>query len=396
MLPLPILFPFRPGAYIRAIHRVGNENTMKRRYKILLWTAGTLAVAVIALRLVLSHDSPCGSAPPLAAGETPMKGWVRRCYGGPENLQYEELAKPVAAEDEVIVKVRAASVNPLDWHYMRGKPYVMRMMGSGLGAPTDAQLGVDFAGVVESVGKAVTKFKPGDEVFGGRDGAFSEYVRVRESRNVVLKPANITFEQAAAIPIAAITALQALRDAGKLKAGEKVLINGASGGVGTFAVQIAKAMGAEVTGVCSGRNVELVSSLGADHVLDYTKEDFTKAADKYDLIVDNVMTHPLSDYRRVLNENGRFVIIGSNNDGEYLGPMADVLKAGIYDPFVSQEFGFMMSALKPKDLATLAGMMSEGKIRAVIDRTYKMSEVPEAIRYLETGRARGKVVVTVE
>jgi NADPH:quinone reductase-like Zn-dependent oxidoreductase len=396
MLSFPILFPFRRGAYIRAIPRVDNENTMKRRYKILLWTAGTLGVAVIALRLVLSHDSPCGTAPPLAAGETPMKGWVRRCYGGPENLQYEDLAKPVAAEDEVIVRVRAASVNPLDWHYMRGKPYVMRMMGSGLGAPTDAQLGVDFAGVVESVGKAVTKFKPGDEVFGGRDGAFSEYVRVRESRNVVLKPANITFEQAAAIPIAAITALQALRDVGKLKAGEKVLVNGASGGVGTFAVQIAKAMGAEVTGVCSGRNVELVSSLGADHVLDYTKVDFTESAIKYDLIVDNVTTHPLSDYRRVLTENGRFVIIGSNNDGDYLGPMSDVLKAGIYDPFVSQEFGFMMSALKPEDLATLAGMMAEGKIRAVIDRTYKMSEVPEAIRYLETGRARGKVVVTVE
>ena len=195
-------------------------------------------------------------------------------------------------DDAVIVKVRAASVNPLDWHYMRGKPYIMRMMGSGLGAPTDPQLGVDFAGVVESVGKSVTKFKPGDEVFGGRDGAFSEFVRVKESRNVVLKPANVSFEQAAAIPIAAITALQALRDNGQLKAGQKVLINGASGGVGTFAVQIAKALGAEVTGVCSGRNMELVRLLGADHVIDYTKEDFTEGATKYDLIVDNVITHP--------------------------------------------------------------------------------------------------------
>jgi NADPH:quinone reductase-like Zn-dependent oxidoreductase len=230
-------------------------------------------------------------------------------------------------------------------------------------------------------------------VFGGRDGAFSEYLRVRESRNVVLKPTNISFEQAASIPIAAITALQTLRDHGKLNAGEKVLVNGASGGVGTFAVQIAKAMGAEVTGVCSGRNVELVRSLGADHVIDYTQEDFTLGTTKYDLIVDNVVTHPLSDYRRVLTEEGRFVIIGSNNDGEYLGPMADVLKAGIYDPFVSQEFGFMMSALEPEDLATLAGMMAEGKIKSVIDRTYKISELPEAIRYVETGRARGKVVV---
>jgi len=369
---------------------------MKRRYKFLLWTAGTVGVAVIALRLVLSHDSPCATPPPFAAGETPMKGWVHRCYGGPEIVQYEDLPKPKAADDEVIVKVRAASVNPLDWHYMRGKPYVMRMMGSGVGAPTDPLLGVDFAGIVESVGKSVTRFKPGDEVFGGRGGAFSEYVRVRESRNIVMKPTNISFEEAAAIPIAAITALQAVRDHGKLKAGEKMLVNGASGGVGTFAVQIAKALGAEVTGVCSGRNVELVRSLGADHVIDYTREDFTVGATKYDLIVDNVVTHSFSDYRRVLTDEGRFVIIGSNNDGDYLGPMADAIKAGIYDSFVSQGFGFMMSEMKPEDLTTLRDMMAEGKIRSVIDRTYKFSEVPEAIRYLETGRARGKVVVKFE
>lgn len=368
---------------------------MKRRYKFLLWAAGTLVVAVIATRLVLSHDSPCGAAPLLAAGETPMKAWVRRCYGGPELVQYDDFAKPVAADDELIVKVVAASVNPLDWHVMRGKPYIMRM-GSGIGSPTDPQLGVDFAGVVESVGKSVTKFKPGDEVFGGRDGAFAEYVRVRESRAVVLKPANISFEQAAAIPIAAITALQALRDSGKLEAGEKVLINGASGGVGTFAIQIAKALGAEVTGVCSGRNIELVRSLGADHVIDYTKENLTEGATKYDLIVDNVVTHSLSDYRRVLTEDARFVIVGSNADGDYLGPLVDVINANFYDPFVSQEFGFMMSEFKPEDLTTLAGWMAEGKIRSVIDRTYKFSEVPEAIRYVETGRARGKVVVRFE
>jgi NADPH:quinone reductase-like Zn-dependent oxidoreductase len=366
---------------------------MKRRYKVLLWTAGTLAVAVIGLRILLSHDSACGIAPPLAAGETPMKGWVHRCYGGPDIVQYEDLPKPVAADDEVIVKVRAASVNPLDWHYLRGKPYVMRMLGSGVGSPKDPLLGVDFSGVVESVGKGVTKFKPGDEVFGGRDGAFSEYVRVRESRNIVMKPANISFEEAAAVPIAAITALQAVRDFGKLKPGEKMLVNGASGGVGTFAVQIAKAMGAEVTGVCSGRNVELVRSLGADHVIDYTKEDFTDGATKYDLIVDNVVTHSFSDYRRVLTETGRFVIVGSTDDGEYLGPMSEALSAAAYDPFVSQEFGFMMSSMKPEDLATLRDMLAAGKIHSAIDRTYRFSEVPEAIRYLETGRARGKVVV---
>jgi NADPH:quinone reductase-like Zn-dependent oxidoreductase len=369
---------------------------MKRRNKILSWLFGALAVAFVVLRLVLSHDSACGTAAPLATGTPAMKGWVHRCYGGPDILQFEDLAKPVAADDELIVKVRAASVNPLDWHMMRGKPYLMRLMGSGIGSPTDPLLGVDFAGVVDSVGARVTKFKPGDEVFGARDGAFSEYVRVRESRNVVHKPSNATFAEAAAIPIAAITALQALRDAGKLEAGDKVLINGASGGVGTFAVQLAKSFGAEVTAVCSGRNAELVRSLGADHVIDYTKDDFTRGTVRYDLIVDNVMTHPLSDYRRVLTPQGRFVIIGSKNDGDYLGPIADVLKAKAYDPFASQSFGFMMSSMQPEDLVTLRDLMAEGKIRSVIDRTYKMSEVPEAIRYVETGRARGKVVVSFE
>ena len=372
------------------------KRPMKRRYKVLLWTLGTLGVAVVGVRLVISHDSACGAGEPIAAGTPTMKGWVHQCYGGPEVVKFESLVKPAAADDEVIVKVRAVSVNPLDWHVIRGKPYLMRLMGSGVGTPTDEELGVDFAGVVESVGKAVTKFKPGDEVFGGRDGAFAEYVRVKESRNIVLKPASISFEQAAAIPIAAVTALQALRDAGKLKSGEKVLVNGASGGVGTFAVQIAKALGAEVTGVCSGRNVELVSSLGADHVIDYTREDFTEGNTKYDLIVDNAVTHPLSDTRRVLPPEGRYVIVGSFGSGDYLGPITEVLKAAAYDPFVSQRVGFMMASLTPEDLTTLRDMMVEGKIRSVIDRTYKMSELPEAIRYLETGRARGKVIVAFE
>jgi NADPH:quinone reductase-like Zn-dependent oxidoreductase len=286
-------------------------------------------------------------------------------------------------------------VNPLDWHTLRGKPFFMRME-AGIGAPAESQLGVDFAGVVDSVGKSVTKFRPGDEVFGARTGAFSEFVRVSESRSVVLKPANASFEQAASLPVAAITALQALRDRGQLKPGQKVLINGASGGVGTFAVQIAKALGAEVTGVCSGRNVDLVRSLGADHVIDYTREDFTTGATRYDLIVDNVVTHPFSDYRRVLTDTGIFVIVGSNTDGDYLGPALDVLHAKIYDPLVSQHFGFMLSAMNPQDLATVAAMMADGKIKSIIDRTYPISELPEAIRYIETGRARGKVVVTFD
>jgi NADPH:quinone reductase-like Zn-dependent oxidoreductase len=369
---------------------------LKKRYKIPLWILGILVVAIFGVRLLISHDSPCEPAPPIAAGTPTMKGWVHRCYGGPESVTYEELEKPVPADDEVIVKVRAAAVNPLDWHYMRGKPYVMRLMGSGVGKPSDPLLGVDFAGVVESVGKAVSNFKPGDEVFGGRSGAFSEYVRVKANRNIVIKPANVSFEEAAAVPVAAVTALQAVRDSGKAKAGDKVLINGASGGVGTYAVQIAKALGAEVTGVCSGRNVEMVKSLGADHVIDYTKENLTDGQAQYDLIVDNVVTHDLGDYRKVLTENGRFVIVGSLNEGEYLGPLADALKTAAYDPFVSQDMGFMMSEMKPGDLATLRDMLAEGKIRSVIDRTYKMSEVPEAIRYVEMGRARGKVVVVAD
>jgi NADPH:quinone reductase-like Zn-dependent oxidoreductase len=369
---------------------------MRKRYRWLWWIVGIVATGVFALRLLMSHDSPCEPAPMLAAGTPAMQGWVHHCYGGPETLTYEDIEKPVAADDEVIVRVRAASVNPLDWHYMRGKPYIMRLLGSGVGKPTAPLLGVDFAGVVESVGKSVTSFKAGDAVFGGRDGAFSEYVRVRASRNIVLKPANISFEEAAAVPIAALTALQALRDAGQLKMGEKVLVNGASGGVGTFAVQIAKALGTEVTGVSSGRNVALVKSLGADHVIDYTQDNFTEGRVKYDVIVDNVVTHDFADYRRVLAEDGRFVIVGSLNDGDYLGPMSDALKAAAYDPFVSQSYGFMMSEMKPEDLTTLRDLLAEGKIRPVIDRTYRMSEVPEAIRYVETGRARGKVVVSFE
>lgn len=369
---------------------------MKKRYKIPLWILGVLVVAVFVLRLVLAHDSPCEPLSAPTAGEPTMRGWVRTCYGGPEVLTFETLSKPVPGAGQVLVKVSHASVNPYDWHMLRGKPYLMRLMGSGVGKPTSPAMGVDFAGVVEAVGSGVSAFRAGDEVFGGRDGAFSEYVVVSADRNVMLKPPNISLTEAAAVPIAAITALQAVRDAGQVKAGDKVLINGASGGVGTYAVQIAKSLGAEVTGVCSGRNVELVKSLGADHVIDYTKTDLTQGATRYNVIIDNVVTHDLSDYRRVLTDEGRFVIVGSLNEGEFLGPLADVLKANLYDPFVSQSYGFLMSAMKPEDLATLRELLAQGKIRSVIDRTYKMSELPEAIRYVESGRARGKVVVSVE
>ncbi|MBC8028301.1 MAG: NAD(P)-dependent alcohol dehydrogenase [Steroidobacteraceae bacterium] len=321
-----------------------------------------------------------------------MRAWTYHCYGGPEVLGLESVAKPTPAADEILVEIRAAAVNPLDWHYLRGEPYIMRM-GAGIGTPTDPRMGVDFSGVVQTVGRDVTKFKPGDEVFGASGGAFGDYVVLRESRNIVLKPANISFEQAAAVPIAAITALQALRDTGQVKAGSKVLINGASGGVGTFAVQIAKALGAEVTGVCSGRNVELVKSLGADRVIDYTQTDFTEGAEKYDVIIDNIGNQPLSKLRRVMTAEGKDVIVGAPSDGKWLGPLSVPLKGQMYSWFVKQEFLFFLAEVNPEDLEYLSGLMREGKLKPVIDKTYPFSELPDAIRYVETGRARGKVVI---
>ena len=252
-----------------------------------------VAVAIASLALPLSHDSACGPAPALASDATLMKAAVRRCYGPPDVLRLEDVEKPTPADNQVLVRVHAAAVNPLDWHYMRGTPYVMRLE-TGFGAPKNPRLGVDFSGTVEAVGKDVTRFKPGDEVFGGKFGAFAEYVTVAEDGAIVLKPANLTFEQAASVGVAAITALQALRDAGKIQPGQKVLINGASGGVGTFAVQIAKSFGAEVTGVSSTRNVEMVRSIGADHVIDYTKEDYTQGGEHYDVILDNVGEPPVA------------------------------------------------------------------------------------------------------
>jgi NADPH:quinone reductase-like Zn-dependent oxidoreductase len=303
----------------------------------------------------------------------------------------------VPNDNQILIKVRAASVNPLDWHFMEGTPYIMRAMGVGLRKPKDPRLGVDMAGQVEAVGKSVTQFKPGDEVFGGRDGAFAEYVCARADRAVVLKPANITFEQAASVPIAAITALQGLRDKGKIQAGQKVLINGASGGVGTFAVQIAKSFGAEVTGVCSTRNLDLVRSLGADHVIDYTKEDFTKGEQRYDLILDNVGTQPLSGFRHALKPKGICVMIGGGgpNDGGLIGPMARPVKALLLSPFISQTMSMMMAELNKKDLTMLGDLMQSGKVTPVIDRTYPLSQIAEALRYLEQGHARGKVIITV-
>ena len=367
---------------------------MKLRYKITGGILIFLAVALSALALVLSHDSPCGPAPVLSSETKLMKAIVYRCYGSPDVLSLEDIEKPVPADNEVLVKIQAAAVNPLDWHYMRGSPYLMRI-GTGLGAPKDTRLGVDFAGTVEAVGTNVKNFKPGDEVFGGKNGAFAEYVTVRDDRALVLKPANLTFEQAAAVPIAAITALQALRDKGKIYPGQKILINGASGGVGTFAVQIAKSFGAEVTGVCSTRNEEMVRSLGADHVIDYTKDDYTEKEQRYDLIIDNVGNHSLSSNRKVLNPEGTFVIIGGAK-GNWLGPLMNPIKAMMYSPFVGQEFVMLLAKMRKEDLAVLADLMQAGEVTPVIDRRYPLSEVPAAIRYSEEGHARGKIIINLD
>jgi NADPH:quinone reductase-like Zn-dependent oxidoreductase len=322
-----------------------------------------------------------------------MKAIVFRCYGSPEVLELVEIGMPAPADDEVLVKISAASVNPLDWHYMRGSPYLMRL-GIGLGAPDDTGMGVDFAGTVVKVGKNVTRFQLGDEVFGGGNGAFAEYMAIGEDRALALKPANVSFTQAASAPIAAITALQALRDLGKIRAGHKVLINGASGGVGTFAVQIAKSFGAEVTGVCSTRNLEMVRSIGADYVIDYTREDYTDSGKQYDLIIDNVGNHSLLENRQALTPDGIFVIVGGPK-GDWLGPLMGPVKAMLLSPFVSQEFVLILAEMRQDDLAILGDLMQAGTVTPVIDRHYSLSEVPSAIRYSEEGHARGKIIIDV-
>ena len=325
-----------------------------------------------------------------------MKAITHCEYGGPEVLKVEDVEKPVPNDNQVLVKVRANSVNPLDLT-IRGL-WLLRPI-SGMRKPKDTRLGVDYAGTVEAVGKNVAQFKPGDEVFGGKNGAIAEYVCVLADRSVVLKPANMTFEQAAAVPVAAITALQGLRDKGKIQPGQKVLVNGASGGVGTFAVQIAKSFGTEVTGVCSTRNVDLVRSIGADHVIDYTKEDFTKTDQRYDLIYDLVGNHSFSERRRILNQNGICVMAGVGGAGWHDGiaiRLAGELNAYVRSRFVSQKFVAYIAQFNKQDMTLLADLMQSGKITPVIDRTYKLNETADALRYLEQGHARGKVVIKLE
>ena len=321
-----------------------------------------------------------------------MKAIVYRRYGSPDVLRLEEVPTPVPKAGEVLVRVRAASMNPLDWHLLRGKPYIVRPT-SGWRKPKRNIPGVDVAGVVEAVGRDVTLVKPGDEVFGEKTRACAEYVCGPE-KLFVHKPANITLEQAAALPVGAITALQALREKGQLQPGEKVLINGASGGVGTFAVQLAKHLGGEVTGVCSTVNLDMVRSLGADHVIDYRREDFTRGGPKYDLIIDNVGNRSLLAMRRALAEGGRAVLVGASK-GNWVGPIARLLAAQQLSRFGRGRFLGILTDIGRDDLLYLKELAEAGKISPVIDRRYPLSEVPEAIRYLETMRARGKVIITV-
>jgi NADPH:quinone reductase-like Zn-dependent oxidoreductase len=326
------------------------------------------------------------------AKETPVKAIVRYKYGSPDVLELQEIEKPVVNDDHVLVRVCAASLNLGDWHAMRGRPYIIRLMGLRLRTPKDRLLGGDLAGRVEAVGRNVTEFRPGDEVFGMSIRTLAEYVAVRDI-GLVRKPANVTFEQAAAVPVAAITALQGLRDVGAIQPGQEVLINGASGGVGTFAVQIAKVFGANVTGVCSTRNVDLVRSIGADRVIDYTREDFTRTGQRYDLIFDLAGNHSLSEYKRVLKPKGALVLAGQTGRKEH--SILPFFKTRLLAPFVRYRLRSFFASRKKEDLNTLKGFLETGKIKPVIDRTYPLREVPEAMRYIGTLHARGKVVITV-
>ena len=329
-----------------------------------------------------------------------MKAIVQDRYGLPDVLELRDVDKPTVGDQDVLLRVRAASVNPYDWHIMTGIPYIARIvgrtMGFGLLGPLNEVRGWDVAGHVEAVGDGVRDLQPGDEVFGwcGEDGAFAEYVSVPEDA-VARKPAKLTMEEAASVPLAGFTALQALRDHGEVQPGQKVLINGASGGVGTFAVQIATSSGAEVTGVCSTRNVEMVRSIGADHVVDYTRDDFADGSERYDVLVDSAASRSLSDCMRALTPEGAYVNFGYPG-GRWVGGFGRSLKMGALSPFVSQRMREFVARPTREDLVVLKDLIEAGNVAPVIDRAYPLSETPDALRYVLEGHARGKVVVTVE
>jgi NADPH:quinone reductase-like Zn-dependent oxidoreductase len=340
------------------------------------------------------HDGTVDARPRRTPGADPMKAIAQRRYGAPlEVLRLEDIDEPRAGDGEVLVRVRAAGVNALDWHLVTGEPTVMRLIGMGFRRPKRPGVGRDVAGVIEAVGPGATRFRPGDEVFGWCDGAFAEFVVTRED-SLVPKPANVTFEQAAAVPVAAITALQGLRDKGEVRPGQRVLITGASGGVGTFAVQLASHLGAEVTAVCSSRNVDLVRSIGADHVVDYTREDFTRSGKRYDLILDIAGRPSLLACRRSLEPGGRLVLAGGEG-GRVLGPLPRMVRALVLGLLGSRTVRAFEAKETREDTLALAEMLAAGDLAPVIDRTYDLAAAPEAVRYLEEGHTQGKVVITI-
>jgi NADPH:quinone reductase-like Zn-dependent oxidoreductase len=323
-----------------------------------------------------------------------MKAIVRDRYGSPDVLELREIERPIVGPDDVLVRVHAAGLDQGVWHFMTGLPYLFRLAGIGLRAPKNPLLGYDLAGRVEAVGGNVTRFRPGDEVFGTGRGSFAEYACARTDR-LAPKPASLRFEQAAAVPISGYAALQAVRDHGKVRSGQRVLIIGAGGGVGTFAVQLAKAFGAEVTGVCSSSKTDLVRSLGADHVIDYTRDDITNGRDRYDVILDIAGNRRLSQLRRALAPAGTLVIVGGDGGGRWLGGIDRQLRAQLLSPFVRQKLGTFISKERSEDLEALREFLEAGTITPVVERTFPLSEVPEAIRFLRAGRVRGKVVITI-
>jgi NADPH:quinone reductase-like Zn-dependent oxidoreductase len=321
-----------------------------------------------------------------------MKAIVRSAYGPPDRLELREVEQPEVADDGVLVRVRATSVNRGDWYGLTGRPYVVRPM-MGLLKPRSQLMGGDFAGTAEAVGKDVTDIAPGDEVFGGRDGAFAEYVCSRNG--VARKPANLSFEEAAAVPVAALTALQGLRDKGRLEPGQKVLINGASGGVGTFAVQIAKALGADVTAVCSARNVEQAKSLGADRVVDYTREDFTRSGTRYDIVFDVAGSRSWSEVRRVLEPHGTLVMVGAPEGDRWLGPVSHLAKVRLASLRSDPKAVFFIAKFNKPDMDVLRELVESRKVKPAIERRYELSEIADALRYMGEGHAQGKLVITV-
>lgn len=369
---------------------------MKLRNKILAGVASVLVLGIATLMMVTAYDSPCpAAAPGDSADSQTMRAVLSRCYGV-RNLRLERVPRPVPQEGQVLIRVHASSVNPAQWYQVNGQPYVVRLAG-GIGAPKDPRVGYDMAGTIEAVGPGVTRFKRGDEVFGGAGGAFADYALGREQGGIALKPANLSFEEAAAMPIAAITALQGLRDHGHLEPGQRVLINGASGGVGTYAVQIAKALGADVTGVCSTRNLELVRSLGADRVIDYTKEDFTTRDEKYDVILDNVGNHGYAALSEVTTPDGYIVSVGGSKANPWLGPISRVIVARpLAGLFIGQHLPFYVAQLNKADMEYLANLARDGRLKSPIDRRYPLEQTAAALEYLGTGHARGKVVVTLQ